>query len=107
MEEIEMEFDVTGEINIISLDENIIIVYEQKLSKNGFYPLSMGVYRFTFKQNVPVEILSISSWEEFEKDYHQKLENKQYRPLWLDEEEYPEWFPPSNLKHQLLYLSSN
>lgn len=104
IEEIKITFDITGQISMISDDLECIIIYEQKLSKNGgFTPLSEGVFSFTFMKNKPLEILSIPTWDEFILDFNQKRVKK-FRPLWMDEEEYPEWFSSNPfLKNQLIY----
>jgi hypothetical protein len=103
IEEIQGELEISGQTSIISHDLNCVIVYEQKLSSDGFKPLSGGVFSFTFTKNQPVFSQSIPTWDSFLMDFQQKR-NQKFRPLWLDEEEYPEWFPESStLKYQLLF----
>jgi hypothetical protein len=98
MEEIKREMELLGQVNIISKDETEIIVYEENIEKELEY------YSFHFKKNFVAPIIKkITSYNLFKHDYQEKIKGKNFRPLWLDDEEYPCWFViDSPYKNQII-----
>jgi len=102
MENVRIEFELSGQTAIISPDMGSIIVFEQKLDRRiNFIPIENGVYAFSFTKDNPV-IAQDMLWEEFQFIYNRLLKNG-YKPCYFD---YPQWFEKYNhhyKKYQLIY----
>jgi len=97
MEEIKSDMELLGQVSIISKDETEIIIYEENIIKHLEY------YSFHFKNNSSKPVIKkLENYNAFEQDYQIKI-NQNFRPLWLDEEEYPSWFiMDSPFKNQII-----
>ena len=102
MENVRIEFELSGQTAIISQDTNSLIVFEQKLDRHfNFVNLENGLYSFFFTKDNPV-IAQEMFWEEFQFIYMRLLKNG-YKSFYFN---YPKWFEiyeEYNTKFQLIY----